>query len=451
MPLKPIAIVIALLALGAAVWLLVAAARARRRWLGVVLRVTPALLLLALVASLGSYIFGFSAPHPYFNRAAPVPASTVVYHLAYTDPGAQSRQTWTLIATQGQTGKALWQRAMPGAENTLADGGDTVYAVSRLSDYSASQLLALDTTSGAVRWQETLPQAFVNPPLVLANGVVLLGLTRPGAQILALRASDGAQLWSVPMGVTAVDGHLILSATADTLVALVLRPGAPDPWVLQARRMTDGRLLWSASLQANGSVVLGPDAVYELPSHGSLVARDIHTGARLWQFGDQDYFHSGAVSGETLFVAMQHSGPIGGENGRPSNLEKLYALDAASGRLRWAYATQSGNAGTVTAGRDTVYIEADDGIHALRATDGAVRWGSDRRNNWTFEGYSARPAVVGSVLYVTGLRTLPPETLSLFSRSKGQNYLYAVNEADGSVDWAAAVGPVITFQPHIVL
>lgn len=455
MPLKPIAIVIALLALAASVWLLITAARHRRRWLSILLRVTPALLLLALVASLGSYIFGFSGPHPFFNRAAPVPASTIIYHLAYSDPRAQHQtvQTWTLIAIQGQTGKTLWQRVWPSSETALTDGGVTVYAVSHVS--SDSQLLALNAATGAVRWQKTLPDALINSPPVLARGVLFVGAARLDKQILAFRASDGFQLWSVSIDASA--NNIALTATSDTLfVQFGIQFGSPNDAFLQARRISDGQLLWSDS-PMTGSLVLGSDAVYEISSYGSLVARSAQTRAKLWQFGGHGEFHAGVVSGDTLYVTAQKGGPIGDAHGKPTSAEMVYALDAASGRLRWTADLQTARemasalrasalvyAGTLIAGRDTVYIQADDGIHALRASDGALRWRSDPRNHWTFSDPFLLPSVVDPVLYVTRFQTLPMETLTLFNPQMGQTYLYAVNDVGGSADWGVTVGPVVS-------
>jgi outer membrane protein assembly factor BamB len=366
----------------------------------------------------------------------------------YSDPIEQHQtvQIWTLIAIQGQTGKTLWQRAMPGGDTALADGGDTVYTVSRLSGSSDSRLLALSAATGAVRWQETIPNAPPYSP-VLAQGVlyltVMLSGPAPGYQILALRASDGSQLWTAPIESVPPGMGPTLSVTADMLFVQFSSMG------FEVRRITDGRVLWSES-QVGRYAILGPDAVYVFPGYGSLVARDAQTGTQLWQFGDHLLFHTSVVSGDTLFVTAQHGGPTEDAQGKIINPETLYALDAASGRLRWTFATQSRNSGSLAAGRDTVYIKADDGIHALRSSDGAVRWRSDSYHNWTFDGFSARPAVVDPVLYVTALEMLPLETFTVFGSSKAQTYLYAVNEADGSVNWSIAVGPVITIHPHFL-
>lgn len=448
MPLRPIATVIALLMLGVAVWLLIAAARHHRRWIGLLLRVTPALCLLGLVAALAPYILGLSGPHPFFNRAAPVPASTVIYHLVYSDPRAsqQSYQTYTLIAIQGRTGKTLWQRVMPGGESALTDGGDTVYTISSSFGPGSAQLFAISAATGVIRWQETLRDTVAGYAPVLAHGVLYLAVMRtaasPGSQILAMRSSDGAHLWTAPIDDAPPGRWPALSVTADMLFV------HPSLNSLEARRLTDGRLIWSES-QIGVHFVIGSEAVYELADFGSLVARSAQTGAKLWQFGDHTLFHAGVVSGDTVYVTAQRSGASGATDARGKliNPETVYALDAASGRLRWTFATQSNNSGSLTAGRDSIYIRADDGIHALRALDGAQRWQSDPHNNWSFDAFPS-PSVVDSTLYVSGPQTLPPETLTLLGPQKEQMYLYAVNEADGSVDWGVTIGPIGTIYPH---
>src|SRR5215831_261515 len=114
MPLRPLAIGIALVALALALWLLVAAVR-RRRWTSL-LQVVPALGLLALVALLVPYIFGLNAPHPFFNRPAAVPAGTIIY---YSSGPNRSDNHLTLFAVDGQTGKTLWQHRMLGVDTAV--------------------------------------------------------------------------------------------------------------------------------------------------------------------------------------------------------------------------------------------------------------------------------------------------------------------------------------------
>ncbi len=454
MPLRPIAIVIALLALSGAVWLLVAAVRHRRRWTSV-FRVAPALCLLGLVAVLVPYIFGLSGPRPFFNRAAPVPAATVVYRVV--SRYSSTPPSGSLIAFQGQTGKVLWQRTIPGNQWYFTVGDDAVFVVASANSSTPGgavtptvEILAFSAATGAVRWHETLPpDLIVQGPAVLAHGVLFLGAGQsdshaPG-QILALRPSDGSRVWTAQ--IAPLDANTDTPTLYATDDVLFVRLGL---FVLQARSLTDGRLLWT-NPQVGHNVVFGSDAIYELQNYGSLIARSAQTGDTLWQFGDLDMFHAGYVAGDTLYVTAQRSGTAPAATdakGRLTNPETLYALDASTGRVRWRFVTQSAGAGYVVAGRDTVYIQADDGVHALRAADGTVRWHSDSHNNWTIDAPFI-PVVVGPVLYVGAAQALPPEILTVFPPRKVQDYLYAVNEADGSADWGVAVGPVTTISPHL--
>ena len=216
-------------------------------------------------------------------------------------------------------------------------------------------------------------------------------------------------------------------------------------YAYESLSLTDGRVLWRG--RPEGSIVVGPHAVYELGGYGALIARDALTGATLWQYGDHDLFHAGVASGEMVYVTAQHSGTVTDGQGKLTNPETVYALDAATGHLRWRFATQSGNYGTLLASANTIYVHADDGIHALRVSDGTVRWHSDQQNNWTF---FTPPPDAGPVIYVSALQILPSSAIT-FGPSKGQMYLYAVNEADGTADWGVSVGPTVTIYPHWVL
>lgn len=452
MQLMPIAIGAALALASLAVWLLISAWRHRRRWnsLG---RLIPALALLYLVVMLASYIFGLNAPHPFFNRSAPVPASTVIYYMTGSFVG-NSQSSPTLIAIQGQSGKILWQRKLSAPASSLATftvDGDVLYSIAIVSHDSV--IRAYSMSAGVTLWQETLPGTYIDRAPLLAGGVLYLSVslpststspgafTFPRAELLALRPADGKQLWSVPL---LFDGFYsdapTIAATNDILIAQYGMSG------FQALRLRDGAVLWDDS-PINGAFVMGSNAIYELSSNGSLVARNDVSGATLWKFGDHDVFHHGLVSGDTLYVTAQRNGPVTDSQGALSNPETLYALNTTSGSLRWSFATQSANAATLAAGSDTILIQADDGIHALRTTDGAVRWKSDPSANWSLNTLFVSPSIVDPVLYVSGLQTLPATTL-VPSGQQAQVYLYAVNEADGTADWGSAIGPVVTIMPN---
>jgi outer membrane protein assembly factor BamB len=435
MPLHPLAIGIALVALALALWLLIAAVR-RHRWTSL-FQVVPALGLLALAAVLVPYIFGLNAPHPFFNRPAAVPAGTIVY---YRYGPNRTDNHLTLFAVDGQTGKTLWQRTVPGFDTTVAPAGSVIYAASFQPDeIHVVQVLALDGATGSILWQRTIPGSYVPTASLLAGDTLFLGVvdtaTPPVQQLVALRPSDGAQLWNLQVAATIPSPPRLLSGPG---ILYVEPSGAGE----QARRLTDGKLLWTNN-SIQSLLAAGPDAVYDLSPFGSVIAHNAQTGAQLWQYGNNDLFGAtGVLSEGTLYVTARHNGPIADASGNLINPQTLYALDAATGRPRWTYVTHSSSYVTLAVGPGIVYIDADDGIHALRTSDGTHLWHSDAQTGRTFAPIAP---IVGSTLYLTSSQILPPEKLALLAPQRSQTYLYAVNAADGSDNWGVPVGPVLSF------
>jgi outer membrane protein assembly factor BamB len=446
MPIRPFAVGIALLALAIAIWLILGGIR-RHRWLSL-LRIPPIVCCVALVALLVPTVFGFAGPHPFFNQPAPISSATVLFFSANPDPRTTPS---LLVAASARTGKTLWQRPLQGPLTTFVGDGQVVYTTTYFSDASEmTSIAARNGADGALLWQHSLSGTRVADTPFLADGALYLDAVQTAEhavpQLLAVRATDGKTLWSVPIGDANSGGAVRITATADTLYV------EPNASTFQARRRSDGNLLWTRTVDTGSSsvgscMVAGPNALYICAEYGAVTALSATSGAVLWTYGNHDFFHSGVFSNDTLYVSAQHSGNIGDAKGNLINPETVYALDANSGVLLWRFATQSHNSGTLAVGAGNVYIQADDGIHTLRAHDGAVLWHSDPHNSWTFAETSP---VLGSALYVTAVETLPPDTLTLFGPSKGQTYLYAVNSVDGSAYWGMPIGPIITIFSHFV-
>jgi outer membrane protein assembly factor BamB len=300
------------------------------------------------------------------------------------------------------------------------------------------QALALDGATGSVLWQRTIPGSYVPTLSLLAGDTLFLGVvdtaTPPVQRVVALRPSDGAQLWNLQVAATVPSPPRLLAGPS---ILYVEPSGAGE----QARRLTDGKLLWTNN-SIQSLLAAGPDAVYDLSPFGSVTAYNAQTGAQLWQYGNNYHFDAtSAFSGDTLYVTARHSGPISDASGKVINPESLYALDAATGRPRWTYAMHSSSPSQLAVGPDTVYIDADDGIHALRASDGSLLWRSAPQIGWTFAPIAP---IVGFTLYFTSLQILPPEKLVLLSGQRAQTYLYAVNATDGTTDWGVPVGFVLS-------
>jgi outer membrane protein assembly factor BamB len=144
---------------------------------------------------------------------------------------------------------------------------------------------------------------------------------------------------------------------------------------------------------AGGTVYIGSD-------NGTVYALDAVTGSLRWARTTADSVDSSpAVAGGTVYVY----GVDGNDDGT------VYALDAATGHLRWAYTTVGvpGSIGgccttlgametSPAATGGTVYDGSDDGtVYALDAATGHLRW------TYTSVGaIGSSPAATGGTVYV---------------------------------------------------
>ena len=152
---------------------------------------------------------------------------------------------------------------------------------------------------------------------------------------------------------------------------------------------------YSPPAVANGLVYVGsPDS--------GLYALDAATGAVRWTAPTVSTGYSPAVANGIMYVAA------GGG---------LYALDATSGALRWTAQTSDDPWSSPAVANGVVYVGTKVSLDALDATTGALRWTAPTGS------MVSSPAVNNGVVYA----------------SAGQN-LYAFDATTGSMRWASLVG-----------
>jgi outer membrane protein assembly factor BamB len=123
----------------------------------------------------------------------------------------------------------------------------------------------------------------------------------------------------------------------------------------------------------------------------NVYALDAATGAVKWTFATGDVVHaSPAVAGGAVYIGSWD--------------RNLYAIDAATGRERWRYTTgndtviynQIGIASSAAVADGMVFVGGRDGkFHAVDAATGAPKWVHDNNGGWTI----ASPAVLRGVVY----------------------------------------------------
>jgi outer membrane protein assembly factor BamB len=257
-----------------------------------------------------------------------------------------------LSAVDKYTGKVLWSRQL-GVLSAAAPAvvGDTVYAtiLSRAGAADDGRVVALDASNGDIRWSRALPSRSESSPLV-DGGKVFFG------------SEDGV--------VYALDVHT-------------------------------GRTIWT--YQAGGAVKASPtleDGVLYFGDYsGHVQAISEQTGRRLWLAGSE-----GALLGSGTFYST--AAVIYGRVFLGNTDGRVYAYDAATGRLDWAYQTgayvYASPAVTSAPGLGpTIYIGSYDGtFYALNARTGRVEW--------TYEAggkISGSATIVGRYVYFADLGT----------------------------------------------
>lgn len=322
-------------------------------------------------------------------------------------------------------------------------------------------LAAVDTETGGFRWQTTAPVAwaeFSDAP-ALGGDVLFAPVQAPVAGILAVSAGTGDALWYAPFGFTSVTAPAI-----DTDVLFTSGWGVLNPRDLEQNDTSGavfsidqrtGKERWRFLAPVRfGPVAVGRNAIF-VPSDHGLYALDRDTGHKRWQARfSPDLNETPVVADET--VVFTGSDITSGTTG-------IFALDAASGALRWRVdlpAIVGARAGTAVHG-GVVYAtwwdskdgQPGTGAPSLRAYDlknGQERWvfrvsDDDELIREAGVGTLTQPVIVGdSVLFGVAIR-LPAPGLTM-----GLDGLYAIDATSGALRWHAADTTPISSPPAVL-
>jgi outer membrane protein assembly factor BamB len=291
-----------------------------------------------------------------------------------------------LTAVDKWDGKILWSRTLGALSASCpAVDGNTVYAtvLARAPSSEEGRIVALDVTDGAIRWSRNLPSRSESSPL-LDRGRLYFG--SEDGTVYALEAKNGRTVWTY---------HAAGAVKASpTLQDGVLYFGDYSGHV-QAISEQTGRRLWLAG------------------SEGAL-------------FGSGTFYSTAAVVYGRVF--------LGNTDGR------VYAYDASTGNLDWAYQTgayvYASPAVTDAPGLGpTIYLGSYDGnFYALNARTGHVDWSYDAGGK-----ISGSATILGRIVYFSDL---------------GTHRTYGLGISTGAVQFTMGTGsfdPVISDGKRIYL
>ena len=205
------------------------------------------------------------------------------------------------------------------------------------------------------------------------------------------------------------------SDSAPTLTgdSLYIATGINQMYSLEA---ATGRLRWRRELVGVPSAPpLALDGVLyvsgefwdeQTPKTGVVFAIDASNGDQLWRYDIPRESWGELWADPVVVKGMVY---VGSFNGR------MYALDAATGELRWSYTTGGVIRWPAVVEQDTEYFGSTDGyVYALDAFTGDLRWRYETEGElWI------GPVVIGGSVY----------------QGPGDSHLYALDAATGDLQW----------------
>lgn len=284
-----------------------------------------------------------------------------------------------------------------------------------------------------LQWRVPTDGDVMATPLV-ANGTVYVG--SGSGMMYALDEATGTTRWAADLhapiasSAAALGGMVFVGSRDGRLHAIDARTGK-SRWTL--RTGADLRFpwghesgdVWTASPTIAGGMLLfgGGDGV--------LYALDPATGAVRWRARTDGRIRAApAVDDGRVF--------IGSFDGR------VYAFDLRSGRQLWRYETEGASLNSANFGFDrrsiqsspsvangVVFVGARDGfLYALDAATGALRWRFDHKVSWV----NSSPGVVDGVVY---------------AGSSDGHFMQAVDAGTGKELWRATAGGTVWSSPAI--
>lgn len=284
------------------------------------------------------------------------------------------------------TGLVLWSRPLGAlSASSPAVSSNTVYTtiLSRSPDSQSGRVVAMNSANGHIRWSRDLPSRCESSPL-LADGKLFFG--SENGTVYALSARNGNVLWTYHAA-----GAVKASPSLSNGV-LYFGDYAGD---LQAVRESNGYRLW---VSGSGGALLGSGQFYSTAT---------------------------VVYGRVF---------LGNTDGR------IYAYDAASGKLDWAvqtgaYVYSSPAVANAPGLGPTIYMGSYDGtFYALNARSGHI--------DWEYNGggrISGSATILGRIVYFADL---------------GTHHTFGLGISTGKVVFSMNAGsfdPVITDDHYLYL
>lgn len=330
----------------------------------------------------------------------------------FIDATGRSRPEWL-----GELGRALGVRTLRGQLSRRAVLGLGAAAVTTAAALTATGTFLLDYQArtqrpklavGQIAWKVDAGNKAPPVPTITDDAVYTFSDT--GLKVF--RIGDGHPLRHADLIPTRTYG-------APQIVGSVLYVGFDDG--IYALNTADLSKRWSAKLDVSADIAGGPThyngELYVISRFGDVLALGASDGKKRWT---AQTTAGPDLDGNISTPVADGSGVYFG-----SRDHYFYALDRASGSVKWKYLTRGPVYTTPAVANGVVYFGGNDTyVYALKTSDGSLVW------RFKMEGaITSSPAVAGGALYI----------------GSSDRHLYALSAGDGSLFWRAPAGDVDNF------
>lgn len=324
-----------------------------------------------------------------------------------------------LFALRSSNGTLLWRSSMEGAvtELPLVDN-NVVYISSFIGEIGPATLTAVRAVDGRVLWKYH-NSGYISRP-VIQNGVVYLTAQQDG--VIALRVSDGKQLWQfkspIDQGPQLANGVLYVVSNTGGFYAL---------------RTSDGKIIWrDESIIAQNLTYSVQGGMVFAFSESNVIALRASDGRKLWSSSlDSSFTQIPQLSAGVLYfvatkISLETPTPTPTVFPSPAPTKRGSSQISRPAFLNLPFQKQA----SVVITRLTTYMkQGKSSVYALRVSDGKLLW-QDRLNQGNNSYASALQIGSGSV-YVAALDAAGGYSSSIIS---------ALSKQDGHVIWQRTAG-----------
>ena len=264
--------------------------------------------------------------------------------------------------------QTLWSTALPsGSLTDMAVGGGDVY----VSSDASSQLFALNTTTGAISWKDTLgSNASTNAP-AFADGNLFVHTDNEvsGTFLWSFNATTGAQLFK-----TTLDAQWEHYLAPTVAYGNVYMDGGHYGGMYSVSETT-GALNWFGSVPQYDQWTPAVNSNYcytftgsgdTTPITGKFTILNRLTGATVSVTTDQGFAWGGYSMNEAVALGLNNDAFV-------TNGNRLLCFSTQStGGINWIVSEQY--SGQVTVANGVLYVQDGNGIAALSEQNGAKLW-----------------------------------------------------------------------------